>query len=421
MGTTSSLKTDVIRSHVSLQTLAAELLERHERPEDRYEVAAILESMGYNDERATHQFGVEDVFELAHELWMRIEGDISFVSFSNAEKKPLWLLTKEMIRSFLRGLIFAFPMGVSVLSMLTLQYSLWSYVNMTLEQATSIAIGTILSFITVGGFTQAIARRGFFYIIQGYYNLAKKNTFQFIIYGFIFCFLISFLLLGVNFIFNLYPYRMVFTLFLYFFFLNAIWLSVTVMYILRKEIVFTGLIILGIGLVFFLFQVCQIDILISQIISLCLVSLISIGLVLFYFYREEKKAGLTINLKLPRLSITFYSVAPYFFYGFLYFSFLFVDRVNAWSTNETFMPYVVWFRGDYEVGLDFAILTLILPMGVSEVIVTKLMYDLESSQKDYLMTQEAKLYHQLNRSYRNMSLGMVATGLVSAGAVYLFT
>jgi hypothetical protein len=95
--------------------------------------------------------------------------------------------------------------------------------------------------------------------------------------------------------------------------------------------------------------------------------------------------------------------------------------VNAWSTNETFMPYVVWFRGDYEVGLDFAILTLILPMGVSEVIVTKLMYDLELSQKAYLMTQGAKLYHQLNRSYRNMSLGMVATGLVSAGAVYLFT
>ncbi|MBW9234278.1 hypothetical protein JQK62_18805, partial [Leptospira santarosai] len=68
-------------------------------------------------------------------------------------------------------------------------------------------------------------------------------------------------------------------------------------------------------------------------------------------------------------------------YGFLYFSFLFVDRVNAWSKNEEFMPYVIWFRGQYELGLDFALLTIIIPMGVCEVVVNRLMFDLETSQK----------------------------------------
>ena len=196
-----------------------------------------------------------------------------------------------MIRSFLRGLIFAFPMAISIFAMLSLKFSLWSYQYLSLDQATSIAIGTILSFVLVGGFTQAIARRGYFFLIQGYYNLARRNTFIFIGIGFVICFILSILMIGLNFIFNMFSYEMIFLMVLYFFFLTGIWLSVTVMYIMKKEIIFTVLIIFGIFLVYILFMLLGIDIIISQLISLCIVSICSLLLVLYFFKVEEKKKG----------------------------------------------------------------------------------------------------------------------------------
>lgn len=403
-----------------LNQLISDVVERQLRPEDQYEIVAILESMGWNDERAMKEYGVKDLFELSETIWQSMNRQVNLTTFSNEQISTKVILI-EMIRSFLRGLIFAFPMGVSVAAMLTLRYSLWSYVNFSLDQATSIAIGTILSFITVGGFTQAIARRGFFYILQGYYNLARKNTFHFIRIGFVICIVLSVLIYLVNLLFNFFPYGMIFYSIVYFFFLNAIWLSVTVMYILRKEIAFTGLLIFGIFIVFLLFSVLHMNMVVSQLIALLVISILSIFIVLFFFKYEEKKSDKGMVLKLPKLSITVYSVAPYFFYGFLYFSFLFIDRVNAWSTNQDFMPYIIWFRGPYELGLDFALLTLIIPMGFSEVIVTKLMNDIESIQKKVHANDIKKHYQRFVSNYYRMYFLIVVSAILSAFLVYRLT
>ncbi|MDF2558046.1 MAG: hypothetical protein K0R71_1874 [Bacillales bacterium] len=400
--------------------LLNEILEKQLQPQDQYEIAALLESMGWNDIRAAKEFGVEDIFELSEKMWDSIQAKVSYNPFSKTERLKGSSLIIEMIRSFLRGLIFAFPMAVSVAAMLNLKFSLWSYQFLSIEQATSIAIGTILSFIVVGGFTQAIARRGFFYIIQGYYYLARKTTFLFILIGFSTCFIISVLIIIFNLLFNMFSFNMIFLIVLFFFFLTSIWLSVTVMYILKKEITFTGLIIFGILLVYLLFKVLGMDIIFSQMISLLIVSISSIFLVLYFFIKAEKKGERSIALKLPRFSITLYSVWPYFLYGFLYFSFLFIDRVNAWSKNEEFMPYIIWFRGQYELGLDFALLTLIIPMGVSEVVVSKLMLDIESSQKSYLAVESSKLYKQFMKSYKRMSLFIFISTCISSFAIYQF-
>ena len=211
---------------------------------------------------------------------------------------------------------------------------------------------------------------------------------------------------------------MIFLIVMYFFFLTSIWLSVTVMYVLKKEIIFTGLIIFGIFLVYILFVVFGIDIIISQLISLSIVSICSLVLVFFFFLSATKDKE-NERSKLPRFSITMYTVWPYFFYGFLYFSFLFIDRVNAWSKNEDFMPYVVWFRGQYELGLDFALLTIIIPMGVCEVVVNRLMFDLESSQKSYLAIESHKMVEKYMKMYKRMTLFILISTVISSLLVYL--
>jgi len=406
-----------IRESDKFLLLLNEVLEVHLHPQDQYEIAALLESMGWNDDRVSREFKVKDIFDLADLMWDEIQSQIGYQSFSTVEKTSASFLVTTMIRHFLRGLIFAFPMAISIAAMLNFKFSLWSYQYLSVEKATSIAIGTILSFVLVGGFTQAIVRRGYFYIIQGNYKLARKNTFIFIGIGFVIGFFFSIFIIILNIIFNLFSYEMLFLIVLYFFFLTSIWLSVTVMYILKKEIIFTGLIIFGIFLVYVLFVVAGLDIIISQLISLCVVSICSLLLVLFFFYRSAKKNEKEIS-KLPRFSITLYSVWPYFFYGFLYFSFLFVDRINAWSKNEEFMPYVIWFRGQYELGLDFALLTIIIPMGVSEVVVNKLMFDLELSQKNYLAIESQKFYEKFLKMYKRMTLFILISSVISSFIIY---
>jgi hypothetical protein len=417
---TTTFENDQLNKSELLESTLNAVLDRHQNPEDRHEIAAILESLGWNDLRARESFGVVDVFELADILWERCRTKVMYTSFSKVERLSLRQLTVVLIRQFLRGIIFAVPMAISVVAMLTLKYSLWSYENLNVELATSIAIGTILSFITVGGFTQAIARRGFFYIIQGYYNMARRITFYFIRLGFLFCIFICILILLLNMIIKVYPINMVMVIILYFFFLNIIWLSVTVMYILKKELLFTGLILFGILIVFILFSLLRLDIIVSQLIALSFVSLSSMSIVIYLFKQAEAKEDKGISPQLPKMSVTLFSTVPYFIYGTLYFSFLFIDRLVAWTRNSDFMPYLIWFRGEYELGLDFALLVLIIPMGISEVILTKLLMDIEISQKSYWGEDAQVMNMKYLTQYMRRLFQVFLTAVISAVLLYYF-
>lgn len=392
---------------------------RRLQPEDHLEIVALLEAMGWSDDRAKQSFGVAHLFELAIEIWEHMQQNFQMTPYSPVPKQSLKALSSELFHQFFRGVIFALPMAVSIIAMLTLKFSLWSYENLSVDIATSIGVGTIISFIVVGGFTQAIARRGFYYVMLGYYNMARRMTFYFVRMGLIVCLLVCLLIYVINLIFILFPGYMITIIILYYFFLNCIWLSVTVFYILKKEIVFTGLIILGIAIVWLLFGILQIaTIIVSQLIALSIISFIGIMLVNRYFREAEKKMDKGISPQMPRMSITLYSTIPYFVYGLLYFAFLFVDRIFAWSTPDEYIPYVVWFRGPYEIGLDFALMVLIIPMGVSEVLVSKLMQDMQASQKGYLGIQTREMNRLFVRKYRKQFIVMSAVVITSAFLLY---
>jgi len=391
------------------QDLLEQIVKQRVQPEDKYEIAAILESIGWNDSRVAKSFGSEDVFGLAESFWDAIQNKVAASTYVPEKKLTVFSASIEVIRNFLRGLIFALPMAISVLSMLTLRFSLWSYENLSTELATSIAIGIILSFVVIGGFTQAIARRGFFYLSQGFYNMGRRITFTFVRIGFIFCALISAIILLVNLFVEVFPVHMVLIIVFYFFSLSAIWLSVTVMYILRKELVFTGLITFGIFIVWLLVRLYGIyNIILYQIIALNVVAIIGVLMVFYFFKAAERKMEKGISPSLPRMSITLYSILPYFTYGFLYFAFLYVDRVIGWSTNDSgFMPYIIWFRGPYELGLDFAILMLMIPMGVIEVVLGSFMLRIINEQENYLGSKTHVMNENFLHSYRK-SLGIVS-------------
>lgn len=398
--------------------LVDKILEIQIQPEDKYEIAAILESQGWNDSTVAETFGADDVFELASKIWDAIQDKILFVPVAPVKKIDPLEYTVLMIRSFLRGTIFALPMAVSVMSMLTLRFSLWSYEYLSLENATSIAIGTILSFMAVGGFTQAIARRGFMYIGQGHYYTARRVAFYFIRIGYSVCFLSVVAFLLFNTIFSIFPWRMTIIIVIYFLFLSAIWLSVTLMYMLQKELVFTGLLIAGITVVFILFGVFKVNIIVSQVIALILVAIAGIFIAHYFFVKAEKEMEKGIAPPMPRLSIIVYTSLPFFMYGFLYFTFLYTDRIIAWSTNNFYMPYLIWFRGEYELGLDFALIALILPMGVVEVVVNEIILNMEANQRNHKALDTDRLSRIYILLYYKRVLVVALFSLLNALLIY---
>lgn len=407
-----------MRDGEKISNLLAEIRKQRLSPEDSYEITAILESKGWTDATAREEFGVENVFALATVLWEMTGESVKTRSIGDEKKisVPAYLLM--VIRSFLKGTLFALPMAVSVVSMLTLRFSLWSYENLTVEMATSIAIGTIMSFMAVGGFTQAIARRGYLYINQGYYNMARRITFYFIRLGYLVCIVISLAFLGFNFFFSIFPYRMTIMIVGYFFILSAIWLSVTVMYILNMEIIFTLLMTCGIGWVYLFFNVLKINIILSQVIAMVVIAIAGIVLAAQFFIRAERRAEKGITPALPRTSITIYTILPYFAYGILYFSFLYVDRIIAWSTSTSYMPYLIWFRGQYELGLDLALLALILPMGFIEVVVSEMMVNMEANQKKYMGHQVRGMGRHYLMIYYTRVAAVAVFSMLSSVLVY---
>ena len=398
----------------SLKAIADDVLNVKKKPEDEFEVAAILESNGWNDTRANELFHTGNVFTLAQEVWNIIRGRKIFAPFTPMSKIVFNEYPLKFIRNFLKGSIFALPMAISVFAMLTIRFSLWSYESFNVEIATSIAIGTILSFLCIGGFTQAIAKQGYVYTRQGYYNMAKQSTFYFVRLGYILSTLITIVMFVGNAFFSIFPYRMLVITAVYFFMLNAIWLAVTIMYILEKELIFSGLLVLGIAIIYFLFKILGIDIIISQVIALGIVAILGAVTALGIFLNHERKSSKEgIQPKLPRKTIILNSVSSYFIYGFTYFAFLFTDRVVAWSTNNDYMPFIIWFRGEYELGLDFALLILIIPMGFVEFIVNEMMFSIAGTQKDYFSYEVDKMYKRYVRIYIKRMVTVLIISVVS--------
>ena len=403
---------------ITLEDLAKQVLKKSPYPLDYFEVAANLESLGWNDLRAAETFGAADVFELAMLLWDMVQDRINVQPFMEMKKMGFVHIVVYTVKSFLRGMMFALPMAISVVAMLTLRFSLWSYEKLSVELATSIAIGTILSFICVGGFMQAIARRGFFYINQGFFNMAKRITYYFIKLGYICAIAVALFYMLFNAYFENFPAYMFVVTIVYYFFLCANWLSVTVMYILKREFTFTALITLGIIFVYILFSVVGLNIIYSQLIAMSIVSALGLFLIVYFFNLSEGKMERGIAPPLPKKSILIYSLKPYFYYGFLYYLFLFTDRIMAWTTNQDRMPYVIWFRGDYELGLDFALLMLIIPLGFSEVIVTRLMENLELTQKNSLFHEIKGLSQKYLKLYGSSMVIIIIFSIMSAFSVY---
>lgn len=384
------------------------------KPLNKWELTALLEIYGLRDVDANDMYGFEDLFEMARYLSVFIDDYKYGVKTFELEAPPSKV--KRIIVNYLEGMAFALPMLLQVFFTLVIGYGIWSSLDLDVRTATAIAMGTFAALVVTGGPAQAIGRKGLFYIKMEEFNLAHKITKKLFKLFFVQILIVGLAILLFNLFFGLIPSDMLLYMLVYYFLLSLLFTSFAIYYMMELYGTIAFYVLIGVALVYIFHSLFfHFGIIYSQVFSL----LITNTIVFFDAFRRVKKLTEKSPEKEgdaePRISLLFYSLNAYMLYGTLYFMFLINDRLMAWSAIP-YQPYFIWFNVRDEIGLDWALIVLILLIGMSEVIIYEFMYRVN----DDIITHRYYEADKFNRIYRRFFMKYnVIFFIVSIFVIYL--
>ena len=363
----------LLKSEDELYELYLTITKNKGKPLNHWELTALLETYGLRDVDAQNEYGVSSLFVLARSLlpFINRKKEYKVRSIQTIKEKNIY---KRATQNYTKGLAFAIPMLIQIIFTLVVGYALWSSMSADSAKATAISLGTFAALIITGGSAQAIGRKGLFYLKLGEKELARNVSFVLLAFGVLLIFLLFIFLTFTNFFFNIFPLDIYTVAIVYYLLLSLFFLSLSIFYIFEDYVSIVLLTSLGLLFVYIFHTVLKFQLQDAQIYGLIILNIIVMVVVYVKLIRLKDKSGLKEGANLPKPSILFYSLLPYYAYGTFYFSFLIIDRIIAWSTDSIYNPYVIWFNVSYELGLDWALISLILMMGVTEVSIAEFMY-----------------------------------------------
>ena len=332
------------------------------RPVDAWAVVAALESEGWRDVDAKERFGKEDLFGLADGLYpgcVEESRRLGAATEHGPEVEGVWSLTRRFALSYVRGLLYALPVTGQIVALVALGYSLWASVRLTEGGATMIALGTLASFVTTAGFVQALAHETSRLLGHRLGGQARRVAFRIVRLGAWAVLGTAVLAVLVNLVVPYYPFVLVGIGVMYYVLLGWLWLALALLYVEERLVAVAAATTLGIlpvwgavaGLGWNIHAAHALGLIVS--IALALVWARRLGA------RATADAGDGPQPPLPRDSTIVHTTLPYVAYGVLYFAVLFADRVVAWSASgDDPLAFPMWFRTEYELGMDWALVVL---------------------------------------------------------------
>lgn len=324
---------------------------KQQPPLDVYDLAVRLELDGVTDSVAFHEYGFRSTLAMAasHFGKSQIEHRLP------APPKP-----RSGIFEYLNGISFAIPVLLCTLSTLLYQLSLWGG-DLSPDAAAAVAIGTVSSFIATGGIVQASARRSLFLIHTGDWESAAEACLKWSVLGVVTIVGWAFAGWAFNYYFGLLPFPLDWVAIAFHCALGLLWLACGVLFVLEKNLFVGAAVVAGIGTVAICHPLLGMPLLAAQLVgivvagSLCAV--IAAAILRRKSHRSWKPGGEFLSSRIVHI------VLPFFVYGCLYYLFLFADRWVAWTarTGASTLPFQ--FRGDYETGLDIAMIAFVFQVG----------------------------------------------------------
>jgi len=361
-----------LKQHEDLSELYAQIVKDRGKPQNHWEVSALLEIFGIRDVDAVNDYGFDNVFDMGEYMTKYIETR-KYESKALVNWEELPPLGVRVFKNYIKGLAFAMPMFVQIFFTLTIGYALWSSITLDVETATAVALGTFLALIVTGSASQAIGRKGLYYLKQEEFVLASNITVILFNIGIGMVILVGIVLVLFNMFFHFLPLYYYTVLMGFYVLLSILFLNIAIYYMFEDYAKILYFFLAGMVLTYLAHAVFGVGLPFAQFVALIILDIV----ISLFAYRKVKK--LKDDTKSegegnPRASILFYSLMPFYAYGFFYFVFLIADRIIAWSTEIDAKPYFIWFDVPYELGLDWALISLIFMMGATEVSIYEFMY-----------------------------------------------
>jgi uncharacterized membrane protein len=357
-----------VSADVAVRSIAQEVIDRIGIPHDFYEIAAQLEVRGIRDVDAREQFGCSDVFDLARRSYALFErGELAVRIERDGDEEPRSEL-RALLHDYGQALAFSLPMLLQGVTLLAAGFGLWGGTSLDIRIATAIALGFIASYIVTGGLCQAVVRRGLYYRYQNEGALARWTVWRMWRAAVRVALLVAVPPVVANLLLHLLPWDMVAVALLYYVALSVLWLNWSLVYLVERSWWFIGALVVALAAVVVAGRVFAWPVIAANMLGL----VIAIALSIFIAARTLRSwatNGVTTTSRPPRFAVVLYGTTQVFLYGLLYSTFVFADRVVAWTTargREDFPPYGFWLSARYELGLDFALVVVILLCGVVE-------------------------------------------------------
>jgi hypothetical protein len=391
-------------------------------PKDAWEIAAHLEVIGLRDSDARTEFGQRDLFALAD----RIYADFRANSFHPAtdpeevEERPNRLV--RFLRYYFVGLSFSIPMALQSAVMLAWGYGIWGAIDLDLRAGSAIALGFIASYIITGGFAQAIVRRGLFYIYQEEGWLARWSVLRAWSLSMRVVLAVIPVVLLINLVMEMLPWRILLLGIAYYAGLSVLWLNWSMLYLLRKTGLFTMTTAVALASVIVAARLLDFGPIAANAVGLVVADVLTFVIALRHLNRIAREKAASEPVNPPRLTVLVYSTARFFLYGLLYNSFLFADRIIAWTSGvgrEDFPPYGFWLNVRYELGMDLALVVVLVLMGVVEFTTRRFSESLIPNEKRHRAARVGEFTGDALAELRRRELQLGLAAVVAFGCAIL--
>ena len=365
---------------------------------DCWQATAIVESLGYTDRIIQAEFNFANALEIGEYIYQHNNPP---TATPQTKPRTNWQTTfaaeiYAFVEQFSRSFVYAIPL-ISLLALGNVKASdTWKFIPPQL--AALFTIATLASLITSGGFVQAIARRGEFYLGLGLSQQAKRACTALFGWGILTSFLLAVLSLWFGFYRSLFPDNYLVMGAGYYLILSSLWMLLSMLSLL--SIWGTPLTLIGLTVLYWAFRLfAGMAALEAQMVAIFVV-LILLSIAIFLLFGKRKKDDSDgIDVKLPDLSATVYLLAPFFAYGVVYFCFIFADRLVAGWAVDAASGLIFAIDSAYQKGLDLALLNFLLAVPLSEYLAYKLINYWYKQAKVVSYENMAKLSKELKRRY----------------------
>ncbi|PSB56397.1 hypothetical protein [Chamaesiphon polymorphus] len=382
-----------------LQNLINSIYTNYPNVCDPWEIVAIVEALGYTDKTIESDFGCPNALVLGQFIYAQRD-QFPFVEIATQTEKIQPTL-KDELNIFFTQFFHSFIYTVPFVILLILNYLPVDKQSDFLPPELNSLFGfvTMASLITSGGFVQMISRRGLFYIGLKARVQANRICTSILSMGIFTTILLGSFGVLFSFYQGIAADRYTIVAGIYYLILSTIWMLFAIIGLQNRFA--APIILIGVTCCFFVFRFFfKLSALESQIamISIAFVSLT----VLFVYnqieYRSMKpKFGQTVQL--PRLSVLIYLLIPYFFYGIVYFGFIFADRLVANIAVAGHFRSIAGNNLEYQNSMDLALLNLLLIVPFVEYCSYKMVVFWYDRAKNMTLIQVDSLSWQLQKKY----------------------